>query len=146
MLLIFNRTSSNCHIRNQIIYQRKVFWVQHLIRCRHSCFRNNTVMQVTNRLDPIDKARRFFGIWLVNQALIAITISTWFSSVDAHHHKDAIFDFFLQFCQTLGILKNCFFIVRRTRTNHQQNALIFTTNNRFKFLIALLFIGKCLSF
>ena len=36
VLLIPLQTGSNSHIRNQIIHQRKIFRIKHLIRCCHT--------------------------------------------------------------------------------------------------------------
>ena len=112
MLLVFNRTSTNCHVRNQIIHKRKIFRIKHFISSRHTCFCDNTIMKMSNGFDSVDEARGFCRIRLVNQALIAISVGTGFGSVNTHNHKDTVCHFFLQSCQTLSVFKNSFFIVR----------------------------------
>ena len=95
VLLVFNRTGTNRHVRNQIIHKRKIFRIKHFISCCHTCFCDDTIVKMANRFDSIDKTRRFCRVRLVNQALIAISVGTGFGSINTHNHKDTVCYFFL---------------------------------------------------
>ena len=96
-------------------------------------------MEMTNSFQTIHKAWCTMCIWLVHQSFVTIPIGSRLSRIDPHDDKNLIFDLLLQVCQAMSIIQNRFFIIRRARTDHKKNPLVFSFDNRFQLTITRFF-------
>ena len=81
----------------------------------------------------------------MKHALIADADGTGFAGVDARDDKDFIFDLFLDLDQAMDIVEDSRFIVGRTGTDDEQEAVVLAGQDVFDFFIPFRLDGLTLS-
>ena len=86
MLLVFDRTCTDCFIGEDIIEVTSVFRVKHFISRGKSCFLHYAHMHLANCDDSGKKIRCLVRIRLMKHSLVAVSCSTWFIGINTRNN------------------------------------------------------------
>ena len=129
MLLVLDRASTHCHIRQQVNEVLVVAGVEHLVGSEHAGFLNHAQVHVANGLNACEQVVRRLGIGIVQQALVARALRARLIGVHARDDEELVLDLLGKIAQTRGVLKHRVLTVGRTRADDEHLARVLARKN-----------------
>lgn len=78
----------------------------------------------------------------MEHALVAVTGGTWLVGVDTRYDNKAVFGFFLDIDQAVGVVQDCILVIGGTRSDDDEKFIAFSADNLFNLLITFSLVGN----
>ena len=145
MLLILNRTSTDCDIWEKILNIAPVLRVKHLICTGESALCDGTDVHFSHGDKSLNHVRSLLRVRLWGDALVALTGCSWLICIYTWDDNYAVLYILLNLCQAADVVTDWILVISWTRSDNDKKSIIISTDNIWNHCIALRFkLGKLL--
>ena len=99
VLLVFDRTCTNCDIGKNIGKIFVIFRVKHFVGTRHTGLLYDSDMCLADGMKTFEHVFFFFRIWLACHSFVSFSGRSWFIGINTRNDKNFICNLFLDTCQ-----------------------------------------------
>ena len=135
MELVFDGPGTDGGIGQEVRQVTEDFRIEDFFGAGKARFADDAGIHFTDGDDAAQHVLLAFRVRLMEHALIADADGTGFAGVDARDDKDFIFDLFLDLDQAMDIIEDSRFIVGRTGTDDEQEAVVLAGQDVLDFFI-----------
>lgn len=137
MELVLNRARADGRIRQQVRQIAVDLRVEDLLCAREARLAHDARVHLADCDDAAEHILLALRVRLMQHALVADADRARLARVEARHDEDLVLDLFLHRNKAVHVIEDSLFIIRRARTDDEQEAVVLARDDIRDFLVAL---------